>query len=112
MEHKTQPLATSKVFFLRMTKALCSALMIISMVWLIGTIGYHELGGFEWIDALYNAAMILSGMGPVGNLTNDAAKLFASVYAISSGVIFIGLIGLVLAPVFHRLMHRLHLQEK
>ena len=79
---------------------------------MIGAIGYHELAGFEWVDSIYNAAMILSGMGPVGTLTTDASKIFASVYAISSGVIFIGLIGLVLAPVFHRLMHRLHLQEK
>jgi hypothetical protein len=63
-----------------------------------------------WIDALLNAAMILGGMGPVDTLRSDAAKIFASGYALFSGVVFILVAGLLLAPLFHRLMHHFHLE--
>jgi hypothetical protein len=95
-----------------MIKALGYATIII-VCWLgIGTIGYHLLADLSWIDAVYNASMILGGMGPVNLLTNDTSKLFASGYAIASGVVLIGLMGLFLAPVFHRIMHQLHLESK
>lgn len=74
----------------------------------IGVAGYHWFAGFGWIDALLNASMLLGGMGPVGDLPNDAAKLFASAFALYSGVIFLVLAGLILAPVFHRVLHRFH----
>jgi len=66
----------------------------------------------SWIDALHNAAMILSGMGPVIQIDTTKGKLFSSVYALFSGVIFIANIGFILAPAIHRLFHRLHLEEK
>lgn len=74
----------------------------------IGIAGYHWIAGFGWIDALLNASMLLGGMGPVGDLTNDAAKLFASAFALYSGIVFLVLAGLVLGPVFHRVLHRFH----
>jgi hypothetical protein len=77
----------------------------------IGVLGYHYFGGLPWIDALVNASMILGGMGPVDPITSHAGKLFASAYALFSGLLFIGAASLVLTPFVHRIMHKLHIQE-
>jgi hypothetical protein len=111
MEHKHQPLATRNTYLKRLATTLCYAIIILMLFIWIGSLGYHIWGHLNWIDAFYNASMILSGMGPVDTLTNDTAKIFASCYATSSGVIFIGLTGMILSPIFHRIMHRLHLEE-
>lgn len=76
-----------------------------------GVLGYHYIARFSWIDSLLNASMILGGMGPVGNLDGDAAKVFASAYALFSGIVFIGVLGTLLAPFVHRIMHRFHIDE-
>ena len=76
-----------------------------------GILGYHYIAHFSWIDALLNASMILGGMGPVGNLEGDAGKVFASVYALFSGLVFIAVLGMLLAPFVHRIMHRFHIDE-
>lgn len=75
----------------------------------VGAIGYHALAELGWVDAILNASMILTGMGPVSPLPTDAAKLFASCYALFSGVVFLVACGIVLAPVVHRFLHRFHL---
>ena len=77
----------------------------------IGLIGYHYSGHLSWVDSLLNASMILGGMGPVDVLTDTNAKLFASFYALFSGLAFIGIASLLIAPFAHRLMHRLHLED-
>lgn len=77
----------------------------------IGVLGYHYLGELPWIDALVNASMILGGMGPVDPIKSHVGKLFASGYALFSGLLFIGAASLVLTPFVHRVMHRLHLEE-
>ena len=77
----------------------------------IGLAGYHWIAGLPWIDALLNACMILGGMGPVDTMTNTAAKLFASGYALFGGVVFMLTMGLILTPLVHRLLHRLHIEE-
>jgi hypothetical protein len=76
-----------------------------------GILGYHYIARQSWIDSLLNASMILGGMGPVGDLHSDAAKVFASIYALFSGLVFIGMLGMLLAPFVHRLMHRFHIDE-
>ena len=76
----------------------------------LGVLGYHFIAGLGWIDAILNAAMILTGMGPVNVLTSDWAKLFASAYALFSGVVFISATGILLTPIFHRVLHRFHLE--
>lgn len=76
-----------------------------------GAFGYHVTEGMPWIDAFLNAAMILSGMGPVEALRTDSGKLFATAYAIFSGVFFLAVAGLTLAPVLHRILHRFHLDQ-
>jgi len=77
----------------------------------IGIFGYHYIGALGWIDSIYNASMILTGMGPVNEMTTDAAKLFASIYAIFSGVIFLSTVAVFFAPFAHRLMHLLRIEE-
>jgi len=77
----------------------------------MGVIGYHFFGRLEWLDALVNASMILSGMGPVNELHSDAGKWFASFYALFSGVAFITSVGVMFAPVVHRFLHKFHLES-
>jgi hypothetical protein len=77
----------------------------------IGIVGYHVLAKLPWVDSFLNAAMILGGMGPVDKLETTPAKLFAAFYALFSGLVFIALMGIVLAPWAHRVMHRFHMDE-
>lgn len=77
----------------------------------IGIAGYHYIAGFNWIDSLLEASMILGGMGPIKELPNETAKIFASIYALFSGVIFIALMGIILSPVAHRVLHKFHIDE-
>jgi hypothetical protein len=78
----------------------------------LGIFGYHFIAGFNWVDSLLNASMILTGMGPVGALNSDGAKVFASAYALFSGLIFISATGILLVPIFHRVLHKFHLEER
>ncbi len=76
-----------------------------------GILGYHFIAGLPWIDSLLNASMILGGMGPVDRLETSAAKVFASIYALFSGIVFIAVLGMLLAPFVHRIMHKLHIAD-
>jgi hypothetical protein len=109
-EHKSRPLVAARIFYRRILKNLLIATVILSICLLIGILGYHYVAHIEWIDAIHNASMILSGMGPVVEIKNTAGKLFSSAYALFSGVAFITNIGLLLAPVAHRLLHSLHVE--
>lgn len=111
-EHKTQPLIPIKRFYGRVLKNLVVATFILSICLLIGILGYHYIAYIPWIDAIHNASMILSGMGPVVEIKNVSGKLFSSAYALFSGVAFITNIGLLLAPVAHRLLHSLHVERE
>lgn len=75
-----------------------------------GATGYHELDGLPWLDAVLNAAMILTGMGPVAPVSTSAAKVFATVYALFSGVFFLTMVAVLLAPALHHFLHRFHLE--
>jgi hypothetical protein len=99
-------------FYHRFLLALALAGGIIGGSLVLGILGYHFIGGLRWVDALLDAAMILSGMGPVSPLASDAAKVFAAGYALFSGLILIGATGIVLSPVFHRVLHRFHVEER
>lgn len=110
-EPRHAPLAPRLVFLGRFLRYLGAALLLAFAALGLGVLGYHYIAGFPWIDALLNAAMILGGMGPIGDLTTDAAKLFASAYALFCGLIFISVMGIVLAPVAHRALHLFHLDE-
>jgi hypothetical protein len=110
-ERRSDRLLPLNVFFKRLAGAVALAFAVMLLSLAIGVVGYHALGGLPWIDAIYNASMILGGMGPVDELHGTAAKLFASAYAIYSGLVLIATIGLALSPLVHRLLHRFHIDE-
>lgn len=110
-EQKHEPLAPLPVFLRRLVKSAGLAGALIGASLAIGVAGYHWIAGFAWIDALLNASMILGGMGPVNTLNGDVAKVFASLYALYSGLVLIALMGILLTPIVHRLLHRFHLDR-
>lgn len=108
-ERRHERLAPMRVFLQRMVASLGVAAVMLSFLLAIGVAGYHWLADLGWVDSVLEASMILSGMGPVNPLKTDAAKIFASAYALFSGVFFIGVMGVVLTPIVHRIMHKFHL---
>jgi hypothetical protein len=110
-EHRTQPLLPRHLFLLRMLRHGLLALCLVFASLGIGVVGYHVTEGLSWLDALLNASMILGGMGPVSELHSVVGKLFASAYALFSGVAFLATVGILVAPLVHRLIHHLHLEE-
>jgi hypothetical protein len=111
-EHHSEPLLPRRAYMLRLLGHTLLALAIILLALFIGVAGYHFIGGMSWIDSLLNASMILGGMGPVDTLYTTAGKLFASAYALFSGIVFLATSGVLLAPFLHRLMHRFHLESR
>ena len=104
-------LAPIHVFLRRQLFHALIAAGVVAIALGVGIAGYHWIAGLGWIDSLLNASMILSGMGPVDRLPTRAAKLFASAYALFGGLVFIVTMGLILTPLVHRLLHRLHIEE-
>lgn len=111
-EHRTEPLLTRAQFASRLLRHGGVVSLMVGLSLTIGTVGYRVSAGMAWLDALLNAVMILTGMGPVAPLPSAAAKLFAIAYALYAGVVFLVVTGIMLAPVIHRLMHRLHLDAR
>jgi hypothetical protein len=110
-EHRSQPLLTRREFARRMLWHGIFASTVLAISLGMGVLGYHYIEQIPWVDALLNAAMILGGMGPVDTLHTAPGKLFASFYALYSGMIFLVVVGILIAPLAHRLMHRLHLES-
>ena len=111
-ERKGEKLLPFPRFISRVAISLLLALGIAIIALFIGTLGYHFIAELGWLDAELNAAMILTGMGPVDPMHTTGAKLFASAYALFSGVVFLTSVGIVLSPVFHRVIHKFHLDEE
>lgn len=110
-EQKNQPVAPRSVFYRRLSRNGLWALGIVVTALAIGMAGYMGFEGMSLVDAFVNAAMILSGMGPMGPLATTAGKIFAGLYAIFSGLLIFGIAGIALAPVFHHILHRFHVQD-
>jgi hypothetical protein len=108
-EHRTDRLLTRVEFARRVIGHFGYSILACVLALGAGVVGYHAIAGLTWIDSLLNASMILGGMGPVDPLKTNAAKVFASFYALFSGLVFIGVLGLLLAPFIHRVMHKLHM---
>src|SRR5437016_2698564 len=111
-EHRHKPLLSRAEFALRVLRHFAMGLGAIAVALAIGVAGYHWIACFNWVDSFLNASMILGGMGPVGELPNDASKIFAGLYALFAGLFFIAMLGLLLAPFLHRLAHRLHIEDE
>jgi len=109
-EHRKQPLLSSREFLIRQLIFLLAAIGIILGSLVMGMVGYHFFENLPWIDSLVNASMLLGGMGPVNVLHTNAGKLFASFYALYSGIVFLVSVGVILAPLYHRFLHRFHLE--
>jgi disulfide bond formation protein DsbB len=111
-EHRKHRLLTRKEFAFRVARYFGFALLILGFGLGIGIFGYHFVARLGWIDSLLNASMILGGMGPVDTLHSTAAKVFASCYALFSGLAFIGIASLIVVPFAHRILHRFHLDQE
>jgi hypothetical protein len=109
-ESREEPLLSRSAFARRLARNALAAVALIFVSLLIGMAGYHWFEGMSWMDVYVNAAMILSGMGPMGPLGTSAGKAFAGTYALYSGLALVLTTGLILAPMLHRVMHRFHLQ--
>lgn len=107
-EHHDQPLLPMRLWARRMMRSLGLAAFFIAGALATGIAGYHGIAHMPWIDSLLEASMILAGMGPISPLPTNAAKLFASTYALFSGLVFIGTTGILLAPIVHRILHAFH----
>ncbi len=112
LERRHEGLIPWDRFVRRVGLSLLLAGGIVAIALLIGVTGYHGIVGLSWADAILNASMILTGMGPVAPMPSTAAKLFASAYALFSGVVFLSATSIILAPVFHRFLHKFHLADE
>jgi hypothetical protein len=110
-EHKDAPLLTSWQFARRLTGHFGLVMALVGVSLYGGMLGYRVFAHMRWVDAFLNASMLLGGMGPVGDLPTDAAKIFAGLYALYAGLVFIVSIGIIIAPVAHRILHRLHVED-
>ncbi|HEY8122006.1 MAG TPA: hypothetical protein VII78_11860 [Myxococcota bacterium] len=111
-EHHTSALLPRRTFLRRVASFAASALALVGFSLALGASGYHWIGGLPWVDSVLNAAMILTGMGPVDRMTTTAGKLFAAGYALFSGLAFITIVAVLFAPIVHRFLHALHLEEE
>jgi hypothetical protein len=111
-EHHNKHLLPRKEFYRRLVHHAVLGVAVIVASLGIGMIGYHEFENLPWVDAFVNAAMILSGMGPVATLQTDGGKIFAGCYALFSGISLIAILGIIFAPVVHRFLHKFHLEDE
>lgn len=111
-ERKHEKIAPVAVFIRRLAGAIGLAILLILAALFAGVAGYHWIAGLGWVDALLDASMILGGMGPVNTLTGTGAKVFASGYALFSGLLFIAIMGIIFSPIVHRMLHKFHIDER
>ena len=111
-ERRHEALLPRRLFLWRLVRWCAAAGAVVAGSLAVGIFGYHYFGGLPWIDSLLNASMILGGMGPVDTIKSDAGKVFASVYALYSGLALIAVVGIMLAPILHRLLHMFHIDDE
>ena len=111
LENRKQKVAPFSHFLVRLGRYGLFALLLIIFSILIGITGYHYFGKLNWLDSFHMSCMILTGMGPVEDMKTESAKLFSSFYALYSGVAFLSITAVFFAPIIHRLLHKLHVEE-
>jgi len=109
-EHRKEPLLPRSAFIVRVARSIGVAFGLVLASLAMGAFGYHKIGGLSWIDAILNASMILTGMGPVDQMHTTGGKVFAASYALYSGVAFLTMAAILFAPVMHRFLHKFHLE--
>ena len=110
-EKKQEQLVSFRRFIVRMLRYSIFALFLVTFSVLMGTVGYHYLGDISWLDSFHMACMILTGMGPVVEMKTATAKIFSSFYALYSGIAFLSITAVFFAPLIHRRLHILHVEE-
>jgi len=110
-EHRTDPLLSPPRFLRRIALHLLAAFGLVAASLGLGTLGYHGLGRQDWIDAFVNAAMLLGGMGQIGDMPTASGKIFSALFALYAGLVLIAVTTLIVAPVLHRVLHSVHLGE-
>ena len=108
-ERLIKPLPSRRAFAIHLAESFAWGLAVITISLLAGVLGYHQFEGLGWLDAFLNASMLLGGMGPVEQPQTDAGKLFAGCYALYCGLVVIVVVGIMMAPVARRFLHKLHL---
>jgi len=111
LEHKKQQVVSKKTFFMRLVRYNLFSLSLISFSLCLGVFGYKVTSDLSWLDSFYMSSMILTGMGPTAEMSSNAAKVFSSFYALYSGVAFLSITAVFLAPIIHRLLHILHVES-
>lgn len=111
-EHHHQAVIPLSQFLVRLGKYLLFSLGLISISLLIGIAGYHFISGLSILDSFHMSSMILTGMGPVAEMTTPAGKIFSSFYALYSGVAFLSITAVFFSPIIHRILHILHVEEE
>src|SRR5512140_3917431 len=109
--NRHQPLLPRAEFLARVRRHVSASLALLGASLGAGVLGYHALEGLSWVDSLLNASMILGGMGPVDTLHTTGGKLFASLYALFSGILVLAVAGVLFAPIIHRSLHRFHVED-
>ncbi|HEY4320533.1 MAG TPA: hypothetical protein VGM77_05075 [Gemmatimonadales bacterium] len=110
-ESRKQPLISRRAFVTRMGRHFAAVLVLVGVSLVIGIVGYHWLAQFSWVDSFLNAAMLLGGMGPVGDIASVGGKVFAGIFSLYAGLVLIGASALLLTPILHRVIHRLHVDD-
>lgn len=110
-ESKHQPLASKQKFATRVARYFSYSMAILIFSLGVGMAGYHWIAELPWMDSFLNASMILTGMGPIDPMHSEASKLFAGLYALFSGIVFLSVAAIAIAPVAHRLLHLLHIDD-
>ena len=111
LEHRRQKVASLPQFIIRLGNYFLFSLILIIFSLAIGLTGYHYLGHLSWLDSFHMSCMILTGMGPVAEMTTTGAKVFSSLYALYSGVAFLSIAAVFFAPIIHRFLHILHVEK-
>ena len=111
LEKSGDSLLPKPIFYARLVASFGKTMIIVGFSLFMGSAGYAYFGGLDWVDALLNAAMILTGMGPVDRMVTTSGKLFATFYALYSGIAFLSMMAILIAPILHRFLHRFHLED-
>ncbi|MBK6785499.1 MAG: hypothetical protein IPG79_18410 [Saprospiraceae bacterium] len=112
LEHRKQKVVPLQHFLYRLGVYGLFAMGLILFSVMVGMAGYHHFGDISWLDSFYMACMILTGMGPVVEMTTSSAKIFSSLFALYSGVAFLSITAVFFAPIIHRLLHILHVEDE
>jgi hypothetical protein len=111
-ERRGQPLLPRRLFLRRLLVSFGLGMVLVVVSLLIGMLGYHVYEQLSWLDAFLNSAMLLGGMGPVDAPKTPGGKIFAGIYSLYCGLMVIAIVGVMFAPIFHRFLHKFHLEKK